>query len=164
MYAQTAARDGFIIREEEYYLRVWAKFMQRGMAIPLIAEVDKQTVAGLVLFIFGKSAWYLYGMSTQIHRDKMPNYLLQWVAMQKAKAAGCERYDLWGAPDIFDESDSMYGVFRFKDGLGGEVLRTSGAWDFVVQPFYYFLYQQVLPKILSITRWFRKGQIKQEVS
>ncbi len=27
-------------------------------------------------------------------------------------------YDLWGAPDVFDESDSMWGVYRFKEGLG----------------------------------------------
>jgi peptidoglycan pentaglycine glycine transferase (the first glycine) len=164
MYAQTATRDGFIIREMDYYLTIWRNFMKAGMAHPLIAEVDGQTVAGLVLFYFGKRAWYFYGMSTHLHREKMPNYLLQWEAMRIAKECGCEIYDLWGAPDVFDPNDSMYGVFRFKDGLGATVIRTAGAWDFAVKPFLYIVYHQVLPKFFKITRWLRKSRLQQEVS
>jgi peptidoglycan pentaglycine glycine transferase (the first glycine) len=163
MYAQTAARDGFIIREENYYLRVWQLFMDSDMAIPLVAEIEGQKIAGLILFYFAGRAWYLYGMSTTQHREKMPNYLLQWKAMLTAKAKGCSVYDLWGAPDVFDESDSMFGVFRFKEGLGGEVIRTPGAWDFTRRPLLYSIYHQVLPRILNVTRWVRRGKIQREV-
>lgn len=163
MYAQTAARDGFIIREMGYYLGIWNRFIDAGMADPLIAEVESKPIAGLVLFHFAKRAWYLYGMSTTAHREKMPNYLLQWEAMRKAKGYGCEVYDLWGAPDVFNAGDSMFGVFRFKEGLGGEVIRTPGAWDYPVKPFLYFAYQRVLPRILNLIRWFRRGKILQEI-
>ena len=54
---------------------------------PLIAEVEGQPVAGLMLFFFAGRAWYLHGMSREAHRDKMPNYLLQWEAMRRARAA-----------------------------------------------------------------------------
>ncbi len=164
MYAQTAARDGFIIREMDYYLRVWQSFIQEGMAQPLIAEVEGTMVAGLVLFFLGGRAWYFYGMSTALHREKMPNYLLQWEAMRLAKEHGCEIYDLWGAPDVFDPADRMYGVFRFKEGLGAEVVRTAGAWDFVIKPFWYFVYQHVLPKILNLTRRMRRQSLQKEIS
>jgi peptidoglycan pentaglycine glycine transferase (the first glycine) len=163
MYAQTAARDHFIIREMDYYLGVWRRFIQAGMAEPLIAEVEGQAVAGLILFHLGKKAWYFYGMSTSLHREKMPNYLLQWEAMRLAKSLGCEVYDLWGAPDVFDPADRMYGVFRFKDGLGATVIRTVGAWDFPVKPFLFFIYHQILPRFLSITRWLRRGKLEQEI-
>jgi len=69
-------------------------------------------------------------MSLEAHRERCRIYLLQWEAMQRAKASGCSVYDLWGAPDEFNETDSMWGVFRFKEGLGGEVIRTLGAWDY----------------------------------
>ncbi len=164
MYVQTASRDRFIIRDEEYYLNVWKKFIEANMAEALIAEVDGEVVAGLMLFFFGKRAWYLYGMSSPRHREKMPNYLLQWEAMRLAKAKGCDQYDLWGAPDDFDPSDSMFGVFRFKEGLGADVIRTSGAWDFQIKPFQCFLYQQVLPRLMSIMRWFRRQKLQREVS
>jgi lipid II:glycine glycyltransferase (peptidoglycan interpeptide bridge formation enzyme) len=148
----------------DYYLMVWNKFIKAGLAHPLVAEVEGQLVAGLVLFHFSNKAWYFYGMSTPLHREKMPNYLLQWEAMRLAKEQGCEVYDLWGAPDVFNADDRMNGVFRFKEGLGAKVLRTAGAWDYPVKPFLYFLYQQILPRFLKITRRMRRGRLQQEVS
>jgi peptidoglycan pentaglycine glycine transferase (the first glycine) len=153
MYAETSVRDGFVIREEAYYLDLWNTFMRAGMAEPLIAEVAGEPVAGVVIFRFAHTAWYLNGMSRAQHREKMPSSLLQWEAMRRAKAAGCTTYDLWGAPDVFDESDPMWGVFRFKEGLGGYVARTLGAWDLPVSPSWYKLYTQVLPRILD---WMRQ--------
>ena len=163
MYAETAHRDGFIIRPESYYLNVWSKFIQAKMAEALIAEWEGIALAGLVMFIFANRAWYVYGMSTGEQREKMPNYLLQWEAMRIARQRGCVIYDLWGAPDHIDPSDPMYGVYRFKEGLGAEFVSTIGAWDFPIRPVLYFLYHQVIPRLLSITRLVRRKQIQQEV-
>lgn len=162
MYAETANRDGFIIRPQEYYLDVWSRFMQSGMAEGLVAEYEGTPLAGLIYFHLGTRAWYVYGMSKNLQREKMPNYLLQWEAMRAARAKGCLVYDLWGAPDTFEPTDPMYGVYRFKDGLGAEVIRTIGAWDYPVRPVFYFIYHQVMPRLLDITRLIRRRQIKQE--
>jgi peptidoglycan pentaglycine glycine transferase (the first glycine) len=155
MYAETALRDGFAIREERYYCTVWQTFTDAGLAEPLIAEVEGEPAAAVFIFRFGGRAWYIYGMSRPLHREKMPNYLLQWEAMRRAKSAGCNTYDLWGAPDQFDESDSMWGVYRFKEGLGGQVVRTIGAWDLPTRPLLYRLYTQTLPRLLNLMR--RRG-------
>jgi len=164
MYAETSVRDGFVIRPEQYYLDVWTLFMENGMATPLIAEFEGEAVAGLVLFHFARKSWYLHGMSRALHREKMPNYLLQWEAVLLAKQIGCSNYDLWGAPDVFDDSDSMWGVYRFKEGLGARVVRTTGAWDYTSRPFMYQLYTRVLPQILNITRNVRKQKTVEEVN
>ncbi|GIV63803.1 MAG: peptidoglycan bridge formation glycyltransferase FemA/FemB family protein [Chloroflexota bacterium] len=163
MYAETSLRDGFAIRNEAYYQTVWRKFLDAGMAEVLLAEVEGEVVAGLVLFFFADRAWYLYGMSRDLHREKMPNYPLQWEAMRRAKAHGCRIYDLWGAPDEFNEQDRMWGVFRFKQGLGGEVIRTIGAWDYPARPWLYGLYLQVLPRLLHWMRRRGQEQTRQEV-
>ena len=110
-----------MIRDEAYYRAVWGGFIQAGLAEALVAEVDGEAVAALIVFRFAGTAWYLYGMSRLAHREKMPNALLQWEAIRRARTAGCLTYDLWGAPDEFSESDPMWGVFRFKEGLGGRV-------------------------------------------
>ncbi len=161
MYAKTSARGGFVIRGEEYYNTLWSTFFGEKMLTPLIAEVDAEPVGGLMLFHFGDRAWYLHGMSREVHRKKMPPYLLQWEAMRIAKEKGCREYDLWGAPEIFDESDSMWGVYRFKRGLGGQVLRTVGAYDYPLRPVLYRMYTQVLPRILDIMRRRGKKRIHQ---
>lgn len=163
MYAETANRDGFIIRPADYYLDVWDRFIKADMAEGLVAEYDGIPLAGLFYFYLGTRAWYVYGMSKSLHREKMPAYLLQWEAMRAAKQKGCTVYDMWGAPDKFDSTDSLYGVYRFKEGLGAEVVRTIGAWDFPVQPFIYFTYQRLIPRLLDVTRWIRRRKIKQEV-
>jgi lipid II:glycine glycyltransferase (peptidoglycan interpeptide bridge formation enzyme) len=158
MYAETSIRDGFVIRNEQYYRTVWITFMHAGQsdvfpsAEPLIAEVDGEPVAAIFVFYFAGRAYYLHGMSREMHREKMPNYLLQWEAMKRAKSGGCHTYDLWGAPDNFDESDSLWSVFRFKEGLGGQVVRTAGEWDYAPNSFLYDLYTKIMPRILNVMR------------
>jgi len=156
MYAETSVRDGFTIRNSEYYLALWKKFIAAGLAEPLLAEVEGEPVAGIIVFRFGGRAWYMYGMSRDAHREKMPNYLLQWEAMIRAKEAGCVEYDLWGAPNEFLESDELWGVYRFKQGLGAEVVRFIGAWDLPLNQLMYRTYTQLLPRVLDLMR--RRGE------
>jgi lipid II:glycine glycyltransferase (peptidoglycan interpeptide bridge formation enzyme) len=162
IYTETSVRDGFAIRDEGYYRHVWQTFNQDALPIaePLIAEVDGEPVAAIFVFYFAERAYYVYGMSTTNHRNKMPTYLLQWEAMKRAKARGCTIYDLWGAPEVFDESDPMWGVFRFKRGLGGEVVRTLGAWDYAPNPLWYRLYTEVIPRVLDMMRSRGKKKLK----
>ena len=144
--------DRFFELEEQGNRRTGKQ--ENPIAEPLIAEVDGEPVAAVFLFAFAGRAYYVYGMSREAHRALMPNYLLQWEAMRWARAHGCSQYDLWGAPDVFDERDGMWGVFRFKEGLGGQVVRTLGAWDFVPNALWYRLYTQVMPKVLDVMRSF----------
>lgn len=153
MYAETAARDGFLIRPEAYYRQVWQHFLQTGQADLLLASVAGEPVAGLLLFYFGRTAWYLYGASTGQHRNLMPNHALQWAAIKQAKRRGCTRYDLWGAPDHFDESDRLWGVYRFKQGFCGQVLLGLGAYDFPVNRPLYWAFSAALPRV---RRWLRR--------
>ena len=178
MYAETSVRDGFVIREEGYYRSVWEIFMQSNVSTfersnvlafnhptcePLIAEVDGEPVAAIFVFYFAGRAYYVYGMSRNTHREKMPTHLLQWEAMKHAKARDCSVYDLWGAPEIFDESDSLWGVYRFKEGLGGQVVRTLGAWDFASNSFWYKMYLEIIPRIIDVMRSRGKARTKQNL-
>jgi peptidoglycan pentaglycine glycine transferase (the first glycine) len=171
MYAETSVRDGFLIRGEDYYQTVWKTFGQsqpsafglQPFSEPLIAEVDGQPVGAVSLFYFAGQAIYLFGMSRDEQREKMPNYLLQWEAMRRAKALGCKTYNLWGAPNEFNESDGLWGVFRFKEGLGGYVLRTIGAWDFTPSPLLYRMYTEILPRLMDVMRTRGKNKTRQSL-
>jgi lipid II:glycine glycyltransferase (peptidoglycan interpeptide bridge formation enzyme) len=163
MYAETSVRDGFVIRDRSYYLTLWQTFMQAEMAEPLIAEVSGRAVAAVFLYWFAGRAYYLQGMSRDEEREKMPNYLLQWEAICRAKTRGCHVYDLWGAPTHFDPGDPLWKVYRFKDGLGGQVSRTIGAWDLPVRPWLFDLYTRLLPDILDWMRRRGRQRVKQMV-
>lgn len=152
MYAATAERNAFGIRPPAYYLDAWQSFYEAGMAQPFLAEYHGSPLAAVIVVRFGKLALYMYGASNELERNRMPAYLLQWEAIRWAKAQGCRTYDFWGAPDEFVESDPLWGVWRFKSGFEGDVVRHIGAWDYPARPFWYWLFNVALPRYRA---WLR---------
>lgn len=154
----TSQRNEFGIHSYDYYQRAYDLFSSRGQAHLLLAEYQGQPLAGLMAFAAGPRAWYFYGASSNEERDRMPNHALQWAAMRWAKTQGCETYDLWGVPDdeeevleaeFLERSGGLWGVYRFKRGFGGQVVRYIGAYDYVYRPLLYRLYRQALQWRLS---------------
>jgi lipid II:glycine glycyltransferase (peptidoglycan interpeptide bridge formation enzyme) len=160
MYINTSLRDNFTIRPKNYYLKVWKTFYDIGQCEAFIAEFENTPIAGLFLYYFGEKAYYVYGMSTEKHRNLMPSYLLQWEAIKAAKRREKSIYDLWGAPYEFNENDSMWGVFKFKQGLGGKVIQTIGAWDYPSNKFIFWIFLNVIPKFLGLYRAISKRKLK----
>lgn len=152
LYATTGERNAFITRPFDYYKQAWARFMQAGLAHPLIAEYDGTPIAHVILFHFGRTCWYFYGASADVERNRMPTYALQWAAIQWAKAQGYSTYDMWGAPNDFNEDDPLWGVYEFKRGFRGTVTRHIGAWDYAPIPLLYRGYTQVMPRVLNLMR------------
>jgi peptidoglycan pentaglycine glycine transferase (the first glycine) len=161
MYVETSSRDEFIIRPLAYYRDAWQAFMEADLAHLFIAEYEDQPLAGLILFRFGNKVWYMYGASRDLHRNLMPNHLLQWEAIRWAKTQGCTVYDLWGAPDVLDESDPLWGVYRFKEGFGGQFVHHIGAYDYPVSRSLYQLYTVTVPGYLEILRKINRKVKKQ---
>jgi lipid II:glycine glycyltransferase (peptidoglycan interpeptide bridge formation enzyme) len=60
---------------------------------------------------------------------------------------------MWGAPDVFDESDRMWGVYRFKTGFGGQVVQGLGAFDYPVNHPLYWAFMAALPRLRA---WLRR--------
>ncbi|MFL7790544.1 MAG: lipid II:glycine glycyltransferase FemX [Anaerolineae bacterium] len=155
LMAATGERDEFGIHTPAYYETVYHLFAPRGWARLLLAEAEEEPVAAVMVFALPPRSWYFYGASSNAHREKMPTYLLQWEAMRWARSLGCTTYDLYGVPDEDEEaleaqfmqrSDGLWGVYRFKRGFGGRLVRSVGAWDRVYAPIRYWLYQMALSK------------------
>ena len=148
----TGRRDSFGVHSPDYFRSAFELFGP-DCAL-LLAEVEGEPVAGVMVFVHGATAYYLFGASSDAHREKMPAYLLQWEAMRWARGRGCEAYDLWGIPDADEatleanfamygeESPELWGVYRFKRGFGGQVVRAAGAFDFVGNRPLYWAYRQ----------------------
>jgi peptidoglycan pentaglycine glycine transferase (the first glycine) len=145
---ETGDRDEFGIHEEEYYVEAWRIFAPQNRAKLLLAHYGAELLGGLMVFALGSRAWYLYGASSDDHRNRMPNHLLQWRAMSWAKERGCSTYDLWGIPEEAGSGEEdmeavlkrggLWGVYRFKRGFGGRVVRYP-SYDYVYSRFLYWL-------------------------
>jgi peptidoglycan pentaglycine glycine transferase (the first glycine) len=151
----TGERDGFGVHTPAYYHLAYRLFHSSGKCELLIAYHETKPLAGLMLFMHNRRAWYLYGGSNEKERNRMPAYLLQWEAMRVAARRGCMEYDLWGIPDEDHEtlenqfearSTGLWGVYRFKRGFGGEIKRSVGAFERVYMPAAYHLSRILLRK------------------
>lgn len=146
----TSGRGSFGIHTRDYYKQAFQIFHPKGACAIFMAEFQGVPLASIMVFKYRERSWYFYGASSDQHRQLMPTYLVQWEAMRWAKSQGCQSYDLWGVPDEeFDDlekeftsrSDGLWGVYRFKRGFGGELLRSSGPWDRSYHPLLYNLYK-----------------------
>ncbi|HET9051878.1 MAG TPA: peptidoglycan bridge formation glycyltransferase FemA/FemB family protein [Candidatus Dormibacteraeota bacterium] len=127
----TARRQDTHLADELHVRRVLAAMP--GARV-LVASVEGEAVAGLLLARFGGEAIYLYGGSIERHRDRQPSAGLQAYAMEVAAAAGCTSYDLWGLPPDADPGHPWHGLRQFKLNLGAVERHTAGALVHAARP------------------------------
>ena len=139
----TARRDGFVVRARQYFHWLHELFLERDLGELLLAEHDGQLLAGIIVLTLGRQSWYLYGASSNEQRNLMPNHLIQWEAIQRAKARGCTVYDFRGVSQEADPmaAGKLSGLNRFKAGFGAQFVRYIGQYDLVVAPVAYRLYR-----------------------
>jgi peptidoglycan pentaglycine glycine transferase (the first glycine) len=145
----TSQREEFHVHSLEYYRRAYDLFYPKGMCELFMADFQGQTLAAVMAFAFGGSAYYFYGASGDAERNRKPTYPLQWETIRWALGKGCTEYDMWGIPDeatdVEDDEaeareDGLWGVYRFKRGFGGSIKRAQCTLDRVYNPLLYKLY------------------------
>ena len=132
LLTRTARRDGIAIHGIGYYKRLFEiAAVKTGLDLRLyLAEAEGMPLAGIVTLFRGKTATYLYGASSGEKRNLMGTYALQWQAIRDAKEAGCTSYDLFGIPPDASPAHPMAGLYLFKTGFGGRIVRRPGSWDY----------------------------------
>ena len=131
LYETTAKRDGIAIHAKNYYktLFLLAKDYPDLSVRLYVAKYEGLILASIITIFYKNEATYLYGASSNEHRNIMPTYLLQYRAIMDAKAFGCKTYDFYGMPPCEDEGHPMAGLYRFKTGFGGKIVHRIGSID-----------------------------------
>lgn len=157
----TSARARFGIHSRAYYQRFLELFGAPGAAQLLLAEHAGAPVATALVAAAAGAGLYLYSGSTEAGLKCGAQHVIQWHALQWARARGCRRYDFWGIPDPLGQaarsddpaeqerleaqaqSDPLYRVYRFKKGFGGQVVRYLPAYDQIYLPPIYRLWRRL---------------------
>lgn len=148
----TSRREHFPARTIPYYELEWKTFANNGQsALHLVSYQDQILAAGTVSY-FGSHAAQFHAGSIGKLTDLHPNHVLVWERIKWAKARGCRSYDLWGIPDevseilsegkdlpVWDRTDGLWGVYRFKSGFSDNVVIYVGAYDYIYAPLPYAL-------------------------
>ncbi len=134
---ETGARDKFVIRTKEYFEKMFDCLGPDHIRL-YVAYYEGKIVAGTLAVLYGNKCWYLYGASSNESRNVMPNYLLQWEMIKWSLEAGCDIYDFRGVSGDLDESNPLYGLYKFKKGFNGKFTEFVGEMDYIFKPFIHF--------------------------
>ena len=146
----TGVRDGFVTRQPEYFAAMLDNLGEHARLY--MAFHEGTPIAGTLAIHYGDKVWYLYGASSNEHRNLMPNYLLQWSMIQWAIETGCRIYDFRGVSGDVSEDNPLYGLYRFKQGFGGDFTEFVGEMDYVTMPLIY----HTMEKATAVFKELRK--------
>ena len=138
MMIATGQRDGFSIRGKEYFAKMLDALGEehcRLFVCYLEQEGEKPIpVSGALATRYAGKTSYVYGASSNHHRNTYPNYLMQWTMINWAMETNDYIYDFMGIPFYTDETHPNYGVYKFKKGFNGEVVTWVGEFFYTFMP------------------------------
>ncbi len=140
LFLETATRNKIRLHPQNYYFQMWAHLAPQNMKI-LLAEYQGKILAGMILTVFGDTATYLHGGSSQQMKEAMAPFLLHWEAIRLAKNLGLKNYDFGGIAPATENAHAWAGISRFKKGFGGFEVVYPGAFDLIYSPIWYNVYK-----------------------
>jgi len=157
----TGKRDDFMIRPLSYFEKMYDELGEKHFKLMMAYHKDKP-ISGIINIIYGNKVWYLYGASSNEHRNLMPNYLLQWEMIKYAINQKKDVYDFRGVCGIIDKSHPQYGLYRFKKGFNAEFKEFIGELYIDFNPFKlkaYKLAEKTYKKLACV-----KNKIKESIN
>lgn len=140
---QTATRDAFSLHPMAYY-RTMLETLREGdvRAFLAFADYDGRPLAVNLMVDFNGQRTYLHGASSNLHRNVMAPYFLQYSLIDDAVAQGMTSYDFYGVAPVGSGEDHPWaGITRYKLGYGGEVVTMPGTFDVPTSLPVYLLYR-----------------------
>lgn len=160
LFKTTSERDRFLILQKSYFLHLWKTLSEKNRCSVFVATYDGKPLSAIFLTVFGKRMTYLYGASSNEHRNLMPNHLVHWRAIEWAKKQGVESYDFWGIPAHPHEGHPLWGVYRFKKGFCEMETQWVGTYELIFSPFWHFVFEKGAAWFKMAVRFIKTGRIK----
>lgn len=151
---ETGSRDGFMIRPESYFADM-LKNLGDDVRLYMAYTEEGEPIAGTIAVHVGNKVWYLYGASSNAHRNLMPNYLLQWEMIRWAIENKCDIYDFRGISGDLSEDNHLYGLYRFKSGFNAEFTEFVGEYRYVFHPLAFKFIEHAIPMAKKVLKKIR---------
>jgi hypothetical protein len=121
LYLETMRRNVVPPRSYRFFLALWQLLRPRGIMQLMLAEqkttVGRRIIAGSIFFRFGRTVSYAFNGSGLRDFPLRPNDMIQWEAINEARASGYRYFDFGEVPEGHDE------LAKFKSKWGAEPVR-----------------------------------------
>jgi peptidoglycan pentaglycine glycine transferase (the first glycine) len=159
LFRVTGERDRFLILGKGYFMHLWKTLSENSMCSVFVAYFEGRPLAAIFQTVYGRRMNYLYGASSNEHRNLMPNHLIHWHAIQWAKKRGVEFYDFWGIPANISESSPLVGVYRFKKGFCETETRWIGTYELIFSGFWHLIFEKAARWFKTTVRFIKTGRM-----
>lgn len=143
LLTQTSKRQDYHSYPASYYeslIRFFAGNEAAGDCALVLysSHFEGQLLSAAMMIDHGTTRTYLFGGSSDLHRNVMAPYALHYQAMQDARQHRFTRYDWWG---IETATGKLPGFVQFKLRWGGDQVAYPPAIDVVYKNTAYTLYK-----------------------
>jgi len=140
LYFETTRRQKYFGHNKKYHKIVWEN-LKNNISHILIAYYNDIPLAAYELFYLDGIIYYVYGGTSELHRNFMASNLLMWETIKLGKKLGAKKLDMWGSlgPN-YDPNDTWAGFTRFKEGYATKFTEFVGSYDLVINPLLYKIY------------------------
>lgn len=146
LWMEVVRDQGVNPRDRDYQFAMWRTFCEADLGRIFLATHEGRDVAGAFVTVVGHVACYRDGASVRERPVRGGSHALQWEAMQWAQRQGATTYDMAGTPHstkVEDRDDPFFGIGEFKRSFSKEVTDFVGAYDLVVHPRRYAVWERI---------------------
>ena len=153
IYKITTERDKIGCRDYDYFERMLDAYDETKLRI-YIAEHEGEALAAAIATNVGGELFYVYGASSNVKRNLMPNYAMQMAMIRWGLETNCKIYNFGGVLNL----DPNNGLYKFKVGFCREkgLEEYIGEINKVYNPIVYYLYTYGMPFLRKLGRKKRK--------
>ncbi|WP_024356251.1 lipid II:glycine glycyltransferase FemX [Leucobacter chironomi] len=140
------------LRPRDYTESLWRGFAERGQGRFYAIDVDGTPAVMSYMIVIGKRAFYKDGGSERDRVSPGMSNLIIWQMMLDAREAGATEIDLVGiAPAWAKSTDDhpSYGLGLFKLSFARERTDYVGAFDLVLRPAAYRVWQRIGERVVA---------------
>jgi lipid II:glycine glycyltransferase (peptidoglycan interpeptide bridge formation enzyme) len=159
---ETAQRNGFSLHPKKYYENIFDRVDKShnekdASTFISIAKYENKILVMNLVVKYSDTAHFIFGGSSNEHRNISPSHAAHWAAILHAKKIGAKNYNFGGisveASEIIDgnnakgaKQDHLSSLTSFKKKFGGCTVLHEHCYDLVIKPMWYYVY--VLRKII----------------
>jgi peptidoglycan pentaglycine glycine transferase (the first glycine) len=117
------------------------------------------TLSAHMLIEYGAKAWVLYAGNHNILTETYANYKTYYEHIKKSQEDGIKVYDQFGTIGDLSKDNPLLGLHEFKKKFGGDYVEFLGEFDYITNPFMYFVFTKLVP----IYRNMKRNKSKKEL-
>ena len=151
LYQQTKQRHHFVPWSHDMLAAQLSIFSAANNVFSVTARIADRPVAAAILIHFGHTVYYYHGASIRLPNAAPASQLLQWHAIQTARARQANLYNFWGIAPDNQPHHPFAGITTFKKGFGGRAVNLHHAQDLPLTWRYWPLF------IIEKSRQLRRG-------